>query len=361
MPAATLLLLQYVAPAIMLAASCKSLGQQTAAAWPHVCSGRVLPTRYPAALCMCTGTPEEASTAKTVANDYVSEEEDDDDDNRDPLVPMSTPLVDDLALLRPVPGPPVPSAHDFPSEKRPLFVCMGKYAPFMAPSEPLAEQYTTWLSESGCVVLAKYMLTAESVDMDAMHVPMSEEDLLHEMSSGISSSQDDQEEAADDPVTMLREPFQFVSGNLNVIRAESRVTAVEWMQSDPHQMVDGYAQTHVLRWLRSDEPALNVQRSEGALYGVFCLDKEGQVDLRIATRPAHLEFLKASQNVVSAGPLQSAEGEGAGNVGTLIFLNADDLAEAENWAAKDPYAVSGLFRQVLVAPMLEHSVPIMEL
>jgi uncharacterized protein YciI len=46
-----------------------------------------------------------------------------------------------------------------------------------------------------------------------------------------------------------------------------------------------------------------------------------------------------------AGPFLSAEGE---MTGSLIVLNVETLAQAQDWAAADPYAQAGLFAQVTI-------------
>merc|ERR1711920_592293 len=133
-------------------------------------------------------------------------------------------------------------------------------------------------------------LTAEQFDVDEMYIPISEEELQHALAESQADSHRSLEDGdeGEGAVKMLKEHFQFISGNVNIIRAESQDEAVKWMQSDPHQAVDGYAHTHVFRWLRSEDPELNVPRTDEAAYGVFCLDKEGQADLRAMTRSAHL-------------------------------------------------------------------------
>lgn len=82
------------------------------------------------------------------------------------------------------------------------------------------------------------------------------------------------------------------------------------------------------------------------LYAVICDDKPGALDIRKATRPAHVAYLKET-NVVQAGPLLDAAGE---MCGSLLILDMPDLAAAEAWAAGDPYAAAGLFARVQVRP-----------
>ncbi|NBZ86712.1 YciI family protein [Stagnihabitans tardus] len=75
---------------------------------------------------------------------------------------------------------------------------------------------------------------------------------------------------------------------------------------------------------------------------LICIDKPGSLDLRLANRPAHVEYLKASPCVELAGPFL----EGETMVGSMLVLNVESLAEAQAWAANDPYAKAGLFASV---------------
>ncbi len=79
------------------------------------------------------------------------------------------------------------------------------------------------------------------------------------------------------------------------------------------------------------------------LYAIICVDKPGALEVRMANREAHRAHIKgAGAAIVQAGPFLDADGEMCGSL--LIFEG--DLAEAEAWAAADPYAVAGLFRSV---------------
>lgn len=77
---------------------------------------------------------------------------------------------------------------------------------------------------------------------------------------------------------------------------------------------------------------------------VQCWDKPDSLELRAATRPAHLDYLAASPvKVVLAGPMLTDEGQPKGS---LLVVEADDRQAAEAFAAADPYAKAGLFERV---------------
>lgn len=80
------------------------------------------------------------------------------------------------------------------------------------------------------------------------------------------------------------------------------------------------------------------------LYAVIGRDKPGHLQTRLDTRAAHLAHIEKTGIVRMAGPLL----EGGQMCGSLIVLEADSLAEAEAWAAGDPYRAAGLFETVTV-------------
>ena len=78
---------------------------------------------------------------------------------------------------------------------------------------------------------------------------------------------------------------------------------------------------------------------------LICKDKPGHLQTRLDNRAAHLAHIEASGVVEMAGPFLN---EGA-MTGSLVVLNVDTLADAQAWAAADPYAIAGLFDSVTVS------------
>jgi uncharacterized protein YciI len=84
------------------------------------------------------------------------------------------------------------------------------------------------------------------------------------------------------------------------------------------------------------------------LFAITCTDKPGAATLRAATRPAHISHLSAhAGRIVLGGPLLSPDGQA---IGSLLVIEAADRAEAEAFAAADPYAKAGLFESVAIRP-----------
>jgi len=84
---------------------------------------------------------------------------------------------------------------------------------------------------------------------------------------------------------------------------------------------------------------------------IVAIDRPGVTDVRAATRPAHREYLRASQPGVTyrlGGPLLAPDGATA--VGSLLVIDAPDLATAERFSAGDPYRKADIFAEVSVRP-----------
>lgn len=85
------------------------------------------------------------------------------------------------------------------------------------------------------------------------------------------------------------------------------------------------------------------------LFALICADKPGALEIRKATRPAHLDWLKSLGPALKfAGPFLTSDG--AGPCGSLIVFEAASLDQARMTAAGDPYARAGLFATADIKP-----------
>lgn len=75
---------------------------------------------------------------------------------------------------------------------------------------------------------------------------------------------------------------------------------------------------------------------------LFCTDKANALQTRLDNRTAHLAHIEATGVVEMAGPLLDDTGA---MCGSLIILSVESLADAQAWAAADPYALAGLFEK----------------
>jgi len=82
-------------------------------------------------------------------------------------------------------------------------------------------------------------------------------------------------------------------------------------------------------------------------YAVITTDKPGSLELRNSLRDAHLAYLDANKGrLLAAGAMISDEG--TGGYGGVIIVDTDERAEAEQFIAKDPFTLGGLFAGVTV-------------
>ena len=85
-----------------------------------------------------------------------------------------------------------------------------------------------------------------------------------------------------------------------------------------------------------------------ALFILTCVDKAGALDLRMATREAHLAYVRDNLAIIKvAGPLQGPEGEMAGS---MFIIEAEGAEAVKAFSAADPYNKAGLFEEVTVRP-----------
>ena len=79
---------------------------------------------------------------------------------------------------------------------------------------------------------------------------------------------------------------------------------------------------------------------------IKCTDKPDSLDLRMEHRPVHLDYLESRKDMLLAGgAVLDDDGKPYGSV---LIINTEDKAEAEAFAAADPFAQNGLFETVEV-------------
>ena len=84
------------------------------------------------------------------------------------------------------------------------------------------------------------------------------------------------------------------------------------------------------------------------LFVLTCIDKPASLPLRMATREAHLAWIGARMDQMKlGGPFLDAAG---GMAGSLMIVEATDLAAAKAFNADDPYTRAGLWERVEIRP-----------
>lgn len=76
-------------------------------------------------------------------------------------------------------------------------------------------------------------------------------------------------------------------------------------------------------------------------YLIVCHDNPKSLELRMDTRPAHLEYIKGfGASVKVAGPILD---ENQRPKGSSFIIELADIDAANNFVANDPYQKAGLF------------------
>ena len=81
-----------------------------------------------------------------------------------------------------------------------------------------------------------------------------------------------------------------------------------------------------------------------------CTDKPNSLQVRLDARPDHVAYLtKLNESGVLkfAGPYLGEDGK---PIGSLVAVEANDIAAAKEIAANDPYSKAGLFATVETRP-----------
>lgn len=91
-------------------------------------------------------------------------------------------------------------------------------------------------------------------------------------------------------------------------------------------------------------------------YAIIAADISNSLEKRRAARPAHLQRLEALRDdgsLLIAGPHPAIDSEDPGEEGfsgSLIVAEFSSLADAEQWAADDPYQHAGVYSHVTIKP-----------
>ena len=85
------------------------------------------------------------------------------------------------------------------------------------------------------------------------------------------------------------------------------------------------------------------------LITMICFDKPGHLELRLKTRPSHIEWLNVTKpNLFFVGPILADDATTM--MGTLYICEFESLEAARAFQKQDPYEKAGLFERVVVQP-----------
>jgi uncharacterized protein YciI len=83
------------------------------------------------------------------------------------------------------------------------------------------------------------------------------------------------------------------------------------------------------------------------LFAIVAYDKDNSLALRMATRPAHLDYLKETGALRLGGPFLDDSGD---MIGSVLVFEAADFAAAKTWQMNEPYMKAGLFARTDLKP-----------
>lgn len=85
------------------------------------------------------------------------------------------------------------------------------------------------------------------------------------------------------------------------------------------------------------------------LFVIYCLDKPGHDEVRLANRAAHIEYARRNADkMLVGGPLLSDDGQRM--IGSMLVIDLPDRGAADALMAKDPYVTAGLFDSIVIRP-----------
>ena len=84
-------------------------------------------------------------------------------------------------------------------------------------------------------------------------------------------------------------------------------------------------------------------------YAIIAQDRPDGAEIRRDRRPEHLDYLDVNKHLLLAAGAQFAD-DGTTPVGSILLIDVDDRAAAEQFAANDPFSRAGLFESVKIVP-----------
>ena len=86
------------------------------------------------------------------------------------------------------------------------------------------------------------------------------------------------------------------------------------------------------------------------LYMIYGVDGPEADRIRAENREAHFAYLKANEDILVLGGATLAD-ESDARTGSLLVINVPSRAEADRFAAGEPFNKAGLFRDYTVSRM----------
>lgn len=85
------------------------------------------------------------------------------------------------------------------------------------------------------------------------------------------------------------------------------------------------------------------------IFAFHLIDRPNAGELRLRVRPEHKAYLAAvAGRIAFAGPL--TEDDGQTMIGSLLVIDFDNRAAAEQWAAEEPFTKAGVYQTMSILP-----------
>lgn len=83
-------------------------------------------------------------------------------------------------------------------------------------------------------------------------------------------------------------------------------------------------------------------------FALVAYDKPNAPNRRLDARPEHLKYLESlGDKLLLAGPFLDEQG---GMVGSIVIIEAENMAEAETTFRADPFYINGVFDSITIKP-----------
>jgi uncharacterized protein YciI len=108
-------------------------------------------------------------------------------------------------------------------------------------------------------------------------------------------------------------------------------------------------------WFNNRRPALRPLKTRNApsLFCIVGFDTHSTDTKREQLRDKHMEYLRDLKNknkLFSAGPLLTEHNKACGSV---LIVDFDNQIEAENWFSREPFNLSGVYKEIKIYPYID--------
>jgi uncharacterized protein YciI len=144
---------------------------------------------------------------------------------------------------------------------------------------------------------------------------------------------------------LWRDDLSAMTGSIFIMDWPDRRAAAAWLQDEPFTRNGVYGSITIKgyenRWPKAGRPAVRHR-----LFAYFNLNGPGAVEPRKTYRPAHLDYLAATEaHLFAAGPLfeDSDATQLEDRIGSLYIVDFPARAEADAWFAAEPFNANGVY------------------